>query len=134
MITSIGLKSKNFLFQPWYPTVNPLPKNILATPLELLALNWFSAPIENHWNEASTCQYYKHSLDSSWSELNWFLTDGQINILESCILVLWFKDFYVVDIIQYFFGQPDCRNFLSEHCNTVIKQWGGVIPYKVIQV
>ena len=26
------------------------------------------------------------------------------------------------------------RNFLSQHCNTVIKQWEGVIPYKVILI
>ena len=52
-----------------------------------------------------------------------------------CILVLWCKagfffgggggggwggveeGYYI-----YFLGQPDCRNFLPGHCNTIIKQ------------
>ena len=32
-------KIPNFLHQLWEPTFNPLPKNFLASPQELLALN-----------------------------------------------------------------------------------------------
>ena len=39
-------------------------------------------------------------------------------------------------IINCFFAKPDCRNFLPEHCNTIIKQQlcGERLPLHLLQV
>ena len=56
---------------------------------------------KNHWVESTTCHYYKYILGSFWSELNGlFPGDGQINVSQVYILILWSKYVYVVVIIQ----------------------------------
>ena len=56
---------------------------------------------KNHWVESTTCHYYKYILGSFWSELNGlFPEDGQINVSQGYILILWSKYVYIVVIIQ----------------------------------
>ena len=63
---------------------------------------------------------FLEDVDLSW--LNCFLVDGQLNVLEGCmILVLWLKDFYIVVI-----------KFISLHSQTVGIFWGTEIPYYTI--
>lgn len=48
----------------------------------------------------------------------WF-SDDHLNILVDFILVLWFKDFFVMVIIFVsLHRQTNCNTFLPEHCNT----------------
>ena len=100
-----SLKSQNFICQTSKPIFNLLPKNVLATPLELLIPNWwFSGPIEIYWNDANRCilHYWKVLILAGW--VSW-----QENVLDGdMILIIWFTDCYVVVII-----------FISSHSQTV---------------
>ena len=65
-----------------------------ATGPKLMILLFGSIKI--FWNKANACQNIFLEV-VELSQLNCFLVDGHLNI---CVLVLWFKDFYVAVIIQ----------------------------------
>ena len=90
-----SLKSHIFFMNHGSQHLTLFQKTFLASPLELLALNWwFSGPtkiIKLRPVLFSIKNTFLEVVDPSY--LNCSLVDGHLNI---CILVLWFNDFYVL--------------------------------------
>ena len=115
MVVNIQVSSKNISS---YPSGTTGPKLMILLPYKK-SLKWeIFVSIVSSW-KLSDLRY-----------LNCFLVDGQLNILEGCIVVLWSKGFYVEIIILISFHSQALNNFFL---NTAI-MWEEVISHKIIQV